>query len=105
MNRDDEIRTNAQNRKFHAMVRDISEQVKWADDYLDAEDWKRLFLAAKYEQKVVPNPLDPMKAFIVVNKRRSKGLVVPEMAELILEIEVFGNERGVQWGGVQEAAA
>lgn len=105
MSREDEIRSNAQNRKFHAMVRDIAEQVQWAGDFMDAEDWKRLFLAAKYEQKVVPNPIDPQKAFVVVNCRRSRGLNVPEMADLILEIEVFGNEHGVVWGGVQEQAA
>lgn len=103
MSREDEIRSTAQNRKFHAMVRDIAAQVKWAGDYMDEEDWKRLFLAASYGQKVVPNPLDPQAAFVVVNKRRSRGLVVPEMAELILQIEIFGNDHGVVWA-VREAA-
>lgn len=101
----DELRSHAQNRRFHAMVRDIAEQVKWADDFMDAEDWKRLFLAAAYEQKVVPNPLDPHGKFIVVNRRRSSGLVKPEMADLITQIMAFGNERGVQWGDEQQAAA
>ena len=104
MSRSDEIRTREQNRKFHAMVRDIADQVQWAGDFMDEEDWKRLFLAAKWQQKIVPNPLDPQGTFIVVNNRRSRGLVVPEMAELILEIEIFGNERGVKWGGVEQAA-
>jgi hypothetical protein len=93
----DEIRTLEQNKKFHAMVGDIAKQVKWADEFMEAEDWKRLFLAAKYEQKVVPNPLDPHGRFVVMNNRRSRALTVQEMAEFITEIEVFGIERGVDW--------
>jgi hypothetical protein len=96
--RSDEIRSLEQNKKFHAMVRDIARQVKWADMLMDEEDWKRLLLAAKYDQRVVPNPLDPHARFIVVNLRRSRGLTIPEMQEFLEEIQVFGNERGVEWG-------
>lgn len=105
MSREDEIRSPEQNRKFHAMVRDIAAQVEWAGDFMDEEDWKRLFLAAQYGQKVVPNPLDPQAKFIVVNTRRSRGLVVPEMADLIGEIQAFGDERGVRWGDLGQVAA
>lgn len=101
--RDDEIRTSGQNRLFHKMVRTIAEQLKWAGDFMDEEDWKRLFLAAAHGQKMVPNPLDPQAPFIVVNKRRSRGMVVPEMADLITAIQAFGDERGVKWG--EEIAA
>lgn len=94
--RSDEIRSLEQNKKFHAMVGDIAKQVKWADDFMDEEDWKRLLLAAKYEQQVVPSPLGP--GFVVMNKRRSRGLTVPEMAEFLMEIQVFGDERDVKWG-------
>lgn len=100
----DEIRSREQNRKFHAMVRDVSRQVKWAGDFMDEEDWKRLFLAAAHGQRVVPNPIDPQATFIVVNKRRSSGLVKREMADLIAEIEVFGNEQGVRWTEERAAA-
>ena len=103
MNRDDEIRSRAQNKMFHAMIRDVAAQVKWAGDYMDEEDWKRLFLAAAHGQKVVPNPLDPQSAFIVVNNRRSRGLVVPEMADLITQIQVFGDEHGVDWHELKAA--
>lgn len=94
---DDEIRSLPQNARFHSMVRDIARQVQWAGGYMDEEDWKRILLAAKYGQRVIPNPLDPHAAFIVVNTRRSSGLVKPEMAELIGEIEAFGADRGVKW--------
>ena len=104
MSREDEIRSSAQNKRFHAMVRDIAEQVKWAGDFMDEEDWKRLFLAAKYQQKVVPNPLDPHGAFVVVNVRRSRGLTIPEMADFMTEIEVFGIEHGVAWSDQKKAA-
>lgn len=101
---DDEIRTREQNKKFHAMVRDVAAQVKWANDFMDEEDWKRLFLAAAHGQRVVPNPIDPQATFIVVNKRRSSGLVKREMADLISEIQVFGDEHGVRWADEQVAA-
>lgn len=101
---DDEIRTSEQNKKFHAMVRDVAAQVKWANDYMDQEDWKRLFLAAAHGQRVVPNPIDPQATFIVVNKRRSSGLVKREMADLISEIQVFGDEHGVRWTEEKAAA-
>lgn len=93
----DEIRSLEQNKKFHAAVRDIAEQVEWAGDVMTAEEWKRLFLAAAHGQKTVPNPLDPHGPFVVVNSRRSSGLVRPEMADLITAIEAFGADRGVKW--------
>lgn len=92
----DEIRTLEQNKKFHAMLTDISKQLKWADEKLDAEDWKRLLLAAKYQQRVVPNPLG-YPGFIVMNNRRSRGLTVEQMSEFIAEIEAFGTVAGVAW--------
>jgi hypothetical protein len=104
MSREDEIRSGPQNRRFHAMVRDIARQVKWAGAFMDEEDWKRLFLAAAHGQRMVPHPFDPHKPFIVVNTRASRGLVVPEMAELITQIEVFGNERGVRWSDERAVA-
>lgn len=96
--RSDEIRTLEQNAKFHAMVGDIAKQVSWAGEAMDEEDWKRLFLAAVHGQKTVPNPFNPQATFIVINTRRSRGLVVPEMSDLISEIQAFGDERGVKWG-------
>jgi hypothetical protein len=91
-----EIRDRGHNARFHAMVRDIAKQVKWAGELLGEEDWKRLLLAAKFGQKVVPNPLTGI-GFLVMNERRSRTLTNAEMEEMIGEIEAFGAEHGVDW--------
>lgn len=94
--RRDEIRSQDHNARFHSMVRDISRQVEWAGERLDEESWKRLLLAAKYGQKVVPNPITGI-GFVVLNTRRSRSLTNAEMEELLGELEAFGAERGVDW--------
>jgi hypothetical protein len=104
VSRADEIRSSPQNRRLHAMIRDISEQVKWANDWMDEDAWKLLLLGAAYGQRMVPNPLDPQGRFVLVNLRRSRGLVVPEMADLITQIMVFGDEKGVKWRDEAKAA-
>ena len=104
MSRSDEIRSSDQNRKLHAAIRDIAEQVKWAGEYMDEDTWKLLLLGAAYGQRMVPNPLDPQSRFVLVNVRRSRGLVVPEMADLITQIVAFGDERGVKWRDEQAVA-
>jgi hypothetical protein len=77
------------------MVRDISKQVKWAGEFLDEEDWKRLILAGAYGQKVVPNPI--RDGFIVMNNRRSTGLPITDTSDLITQLLVFGFDHQVVW--------
>lgn len=99
MSREDEIRTAQQNRKLHAMCRDLSEQVQYAGRWMGEESWKRLVLGAAHGQITVPNPFDPLNSPpIVINKRTSSGLVIPEMADLLTQMMAFGDERGVKWG-------
>src|SRR3954464_10885185 len=90
-----EFRTLEQNKKMHAMIADIADQVEWAGERMDEAEWKLLLLAAAYGQKIMPNPFGG--SFIVKNNRRSSGLYKPEMADLITQIQVFGDERGVKW--------
>jgi hypothetical protein len=92
----EDIRDREHNARFHAMVRDIAKKVPWAGEFLGEEDWKRLMLAAKFGQKVVPNPLTGI-GFVVMNGRRSRSLTNAEMEDLIGEIEAFGAEHGVDW--------
>lgn len=89
-------RNTDQNAKFHAMVRDIAKQVKWAGALMDEETWKRVLLAAKYGQKIVPNPFTGI-GMVVVTTKRTKNLTMEEMAEFIGEIEAFGATQGVDW--------
>src|SRR5690242_11049200 len=91
-----EIRDADHNARFHAMVRDIARHVEWAGEKLGEEDWKRLLLAAKFGQKVVPNPLTGI-GFVVMNERRSRSLTNAEMEEMLGEIEAFGAEHEVDW--------
>lgn len=93
--REEVVRTTDQNRKFHAMVRDIAQQVTWGGSMWNEEDWKRLFLGAKFGQPIVPNPFS--HGICLVNAKRSRDLTIEQMAELIGEIEAFGNNQEVEW--------
>ena len=94
-----EQRTLEQNKKFHAMLRDISRQVKWAGLWWDEHDWKVLTLGAKYGQVVGPNPFG--HGLLIMNKMRSSKLKKSgdeaNMADLINELQAFGDENGVSW--------
>lgn len=91
----DTPRTSEQNAKFHAMCRDIARQLEWAGRRWSEEDWKRILLAAKFGQDIVPNPLG--YSVIVVNKKRIRDARLNDLTELIGEVEAFGVENGVQW--------
>lgn len=101
----DELNSYSQKKKFHAMVRDIANQVEWAGEFLHEDEWKLLILAGAYGQDVVPNPLhdqeDPLSPpFLIRNKRRTRDLSKSgdkSMAELITQLEAFGSQKGVQW--------
>jgi hypothetical protein len=88
-------RTVDQNAKFHAMVRDIANQMTWGGARWNEEDWKRLFLGAKFGQPIVPNPFT--HGICVMNAKRSRDLTVEQMAELIGEVEAFGNSNEILW--------
>ena len=94
-----EPRSLEQNGKFHAMLRDVSRQVKWADLWWDEHDWKVLILGAKYGQVVGPNPFG--HGLLIMNKMRSSKLKKsgdePNMTDLISELQAFGDEHGVKW--------
>lgn len=95
-----------QNAKFHAMVGDIARQVQWAGLWWDKDDWKALVLGAKYGQVVAPNPFG--HGLLVMNKTRSSKLKKsgenPNMADLINELQAFGDEKGVVWSDPKDKA-
>lgn len=84
-----------QNRKFHAQLRDIARQVKWDGEMHDEAWWKFLVLGAAYGQHFVRNPFG--EGFVCANKRRSRDLEMPSMADLITQLDAFGADKGVQW--------
>lgn len=90
-----ELNSWEQKKRFHAMVRDIARQLEWAGERMDEEDWKRLILASAYGQEVVPSIFG--NGFVVRNKARVRDMPKPNMADLITQMFVFGNERGVHW--------
>ena len=95
-----EKRSDAQNRRLWAMLRDISQQVDWHGNKLSDEEWKDVFTAALKRQKVVPG-LDG--GFVVCGQRTSR-MTKAEMAELQELMEAFGAQQGVRftaWEGDQ----
>jgi hypothetical protein len=88
-----QTRTSEQNRKLHAMCQDIARQKKWAGEFLDVEDWKRLFVAAIYGQKVVPS-LEG-HGFVVLNKKTSR-MLVDECTPVIEYIQAWAVDNDVE---------
>lgn len=88
-----EKRSDAQNRRLWAMLRDISEQVDWYGQKLTDEEWKHVFTASLRRQKAVPG-LDG--GFVVLGQSTSK-MTKAEMCELQELMEAFGAEKGVQF--------
>lgn len=86
-----ETRSDAQNRRLWAMLRDISQQVEWYGQKLTDEEWKDVFSASLKRQKAVPG-LDG--GFVICGQRTSK-MTKAEMAELQELMEAFGAEKGV----------
>ena len=105
-------RTLAQNDRFHAMIDDVSRQLRWMDVFgrpikMTPENWKRFFLAMyKKETLVVPN--EDGSGFYDLGVR-SADMGVSEMADCMELISAFGAERGVKFrdaaGREQEEAA
>lgn len=92
----DDTRTLDHNARFHRMCRDIARHVEWAGRKWNDEEWKRIFLGAKFGQAVVPDPFSGGFP-VVVNKKRSRALTNAEMEELLGEMEAFGAENEVEW--------
>lgn len=84
-------RSDDQNRRFHASIRSVARQAEWCGDNLSEEDWKRLFLASFYGQKVVKSLLG---GFVVISKKSSE-MNRADLAELQEFIYAWGTEHGV----------
>lgn len=78
--------------RMHCAIRCIAQQVVWAGEKLSEEDWKRLFVAALYQQRVVPSPTG--RGFVVLDMKTSR-MSGPQKYDLTEYVYAFGAERGV----------
>jgi hypothetical protein len=93
-------RTVEQNRLFHSVCRDLSQQVDWAGRKLDTEGWKRLLVDAwaresgRLQSSIVPS-LDGQS--VVAIGLQTRTMRIAELCELTEFAHAWGSERGVQW--------
>lgn len=93
-----DLRTIEQNKKLWALLTDVSRQVEWEVNghkcYLDNWDWKTIFTAAFRKHHRLTRGVDG--GFVILGMGTSR-MTKPEMSDLFMIIEAFGNERGVRW--------
>ena len=90
---DEEKRTDAQNRRLWAMLRDISQQVVWYGEKMDAESWKHVFSASVEKQRAVPGIDGGFVVMGVSTRNKSKQW----FSDMFAVMEAFGAERGVKF--------
>lgn len=89
----EEARTDAQNRRMWAMLRDISRQVEWYGEKLCEEDWKHVFSAAVQKQRAVPG-LEGGFVVLGISTRKQSKQWFSDMFEVM---EAFAAEKGVRF--------
>ena len=85
-------RTSEQNDRFHAMLQDVAEQKQWHGERLDIEEWKRLFSAAVFKEKMLPGISGGIVIVPKFTRRMSKG----ELSELMEFVSAWAVENGVR---------
>ena len=97
----DPTRTNLQNARLHALVAEVSKQLKWHGMTLDVEDWKKFFMASlNSEMRLVPN--EAGTGFVDLG-RRTRNLTIGEMTDLMTVVEAFGARHGVTFNDQRSA--
>jgi len=102
----DEVRSDAQNRRMWAMLRDISRQVEWYGQKLEDTDWKHVFSAAVEQQRAVPGLNGGFVVLGISTRKQSKKW----FADMFEVMEAFAAEHGVRfttadhWGIGEDAA-
>lgn len=89
----DAVRSDAQNRRLWAMLRDISQQVEWYGRKLDSESWKHVFSAAVQQQDAVPGINGGFVVLGVSTSKQSKKW----FNEIFLVMEAFAAEHAVKF--------
>jgi hypothetical protein len=100
-----DTRSGQQNKLLHKLCGQVAKERQWAGQWLDTEDWKRLFvdLYAKVIKRsggrVVPS-LD--YSGVVALGLQTRKFKIKEMNELIEFIYYWGAENGIKWEAEQE---
>lgn len=89
----EEVRSDAQNRRMWAMLRDVAKQVEWYGQKLSDEDWKHIFSAAVQKQRAVPGLDGGFVVLGVSTRKQSKKW----FNDMFLVIEGFGAEHQVKF--------
>lgn len=89
----DEVRSDAQNRRMWAMLRDIARQVEWYGQKLAEEDWKHVFSASVEQQRAVPGLNGGFVVLGISTRKQSKAW----FNDMFLVMEAFAAERGVRF--------
>ena len=89
----DAKRSDAQNRRMWAMLRDISRQVDWYGQKLSETDWKNIFSASVEKQRAVPGLDGGFVVLGIPTSKQSKKW----FNEMFLVMEAFAAEKGVRF--------
>ena len=99
------VRSVEQNSKLHALLSDIAEQKQWAGHWLNAEDWKRLMVAAferanKEGARIFPS-IDGNGIDMIY--RRTHRMSKQEMSELIEFATAWAVNNGIKLPALEAA--
>lgn len=89
----EEVRSDAQNRRMWAMLRDVAKQVEWYGQKLSDEDWKHIFSAAVEKQRAVPGLDGGFVVLGISTRKQSKRW----FNDMFLVIEAFAAEHQVRF--------
>lgn len=94
----DDLRSQEQNDRMWAMLRDVAKQVLWTVDgeltKLPAEDWKQIFTAALKREMRMAKGLDGGVVMLGASTRKMRK---QQMSDLMDLMTAFGSERGIAW--------
>lgn len=93
-------RSTDQNAAMWAMLSDLSRELRWYGQMLDAEEWKLVMLDAlrrdrRDEMKLTPNT--DGTGFVNISGASSSDLAWEEMRDLLTIIRAFGDQHEVEW--------
>jgi len=88
-------RTDEQNQRLHASIREVARQVRvWNGVELSEDQWKLLFVGTLYKQTVLPSLNGD--GFVVINRKTSR-MTKPEVSDLQELVYSFGAAHGVEF--------